>query len=99
MVYLELEYQTVSEVEVWTGVINPDRDDMSVAEANFVLRWSFDDCAKLKMDEMANRNNRGELSEAECEELEAYANVGQVIAILQAKARLALKRSVGNGTD
>lgn len=90
--------KTLNEVEIWTGVINPERHDMSVPEAHLVLRWSFDDDAKSKMEELAARNNRGELSEAEREELEAYVNVGQVIAILQAKARLSLKRSGGNGT-
>jgi hypothetical protein len=91
--------KTVNEVEIWTEVINPDGHDMSVPEANAVLRWSFDDDAKLKMEALAARNNRGELSEAEREELAAYINVGQVIAILQAKARLSLKHSGGNGTE
>ncbi len=48
---------------------------------------------------LANRNSRGELTDSEREELEAYVNVGQVIGILQAKAHLSLKRSGGNGTE
>ena len=91
--------KTVNEVEIWTGVINPDRHDMSPPEANVVLRWAFNDDAKSKMEELAERNGRGELSESEREELEAYVNVGQVIAILQAKARLSLKHTAGNGTE
>ena len=50
------------------------------------------------MEELANRNGQGELSDSERKELEAYVNVGQVIGILQAKARLSLKHSNGNGT-
>ena len=91
--------KTVNEVEIWTGVINPDRHDMSPPEANAVLRWAFNDDAKSKMEELAERNGRGELSESEREELEAYVNVGQVVAILQAKARLSLKHTAGNGTE
>lgn len=72
---------------------------MPEPEANAVLRWSFNDDAKLRMEELANRNDRGELTDSEREELEAYINVGQVIGILQAKARLSLKRSSGNGTE
>jgi len=89
--------KTVNEVEIWTGIINPDRHDMSAPEANAVLRWSFNEDAKLKMEELAARNGRGELSESEREELEAYVNVGQVVGILQAKARLSLQRSGSNG--
>ncbi len=70
---------------------------MSDSEANAVLGWSFNDEAKTRMDELMSRNGRGELADSEREELEAYINVGQVIGILQAKARLSLKRSSGNG--
>ena len=51
------------------------------------------------MEELAVRNGKGELSESEREELEAYVNVGQVVAILQAKARLSLKHPGNNGTE
>ena len=91
--------RTINEVEIWAGVINPERHDMSPPEANAVLRWKFNDDAKLKMEDLAERNGRGELSETEREELEAYVNVGQVVAILQAKARLSLKHSDGNGNE
>ena len=91
--------RTINEVEIWSGVINPDGDDMSPPEASAVLRWAFNDDAKSKMGELAERNGRGELSESEREELEAYVNVGQVVAILQAKARLSLKHTAGNGID
>ena len=90
--------KTINEVDIWTGVISPERQDMAVPEANVVLRWSFNDDAKARMEELANRNGQGELTGAERAELEAYINVGQVIGILQAKARLSLKHSSGSGT-
>jgi len=51
------------------------------------------------MEALAHRNVRGELSEAEREQLEAYVNVGQVVAILQVKARLSLKHAGHNSTE
>ncbi len=51
------------------------------------------------MEQLAVRNGKGELSETELEELEAYVNVGQVVAILQAKARLSLKHSGSNSIE
>jgi hypothetical protein len=91
--------KTINEVEIWNGIINPDSHDMSAPEANAVLRWCFNEEAKSTMETLAVRNGRGELSEAEREQLEAYVNVGQVVAILQAKARLSLKHPGSNGTE
>ena len=87
--------KTISEVDIWSEVITPDKHDMSPSDANVVLRWAFNDIAKARMEQLAERNGRGELSDSEFEELEAYINVGQVIGILQAKARLSLRRISG----
>lgn len=52
---------------------------MSPPDANAILRWSFNDDAKSRMEALMDRNGRGELTEPELDELEAYVNVGQVI--------------------
>ena len=91
--------RTISEVDIWTDVIIPDGHDMPTPEANAVLGWAFSDDAKVRMQELADRNGHNKLSDSEREELEAYINVGQVIGILQAKARLSLKHSSGNGPE
>ena len=88
--------KTNNEVEIWAGVITSDQSDMPEPAATTVLGWRFNDEAKQRMEELAARNGQGTLSDSEREELEAYVNVGQVIAILQAKARLSLKRAGGN---
>ncbi len=88
---------TITEVDIWSGVIAPGDGNMPPDHAQAVLQWKFSDDASLRMNELADRNNRGELNDAERQELENYVHVGQVIAILQAKARLSLKRSDANG--
>jgi hypothetical protein len=87
--------KTINEIDIWMGVMN---DDMSVPDANAVFGWKFSDRDKQRMEELATRNGQGTLTAPEKEELEAYMHVGQVIGILQAKARLSLKRSSGNGS-
>jgi hypothetical protein len=79
---------TTKEIDIWTEVINPQNRDMTEAEAHALLRWQFSDRAKQRMEELATRNGQGTLTTPDKEELEAYMHVGQVIAILQAKARL-----------
>jgi hypothetical protein len=91
--------KTTNEIDIWTGVIGPENQDMSAPEANAVLRWQFNDRAKQRMEELAVRNGQGTLTVAERAELEAFVHVGQVIAILQAKARLSLQRCSGNGSN
>lgn len=90
--------RNINEIDIWTAVISPEDCDMSAAEANAVLRWRFNDRAKQRMEDLAARNGRGVLTAAEKAELEAYVHVGEVIGILQAKARLCLKRTNGNGS-
>jgi len=63
--------KSINEVEIWNGIINPDSQDMSALEANAVLRRCFNDEARSAMKALADRNGRGELSEAEREQLEA----------------------------
>jgi len=88
--------KTLNEIDIWASAIEPAASGMPPADAEAILRWSFNEEAKRRMEELANRNGEGSLSESGHEELEAYVNVGQVIAILQAKARLSLQRA-GNG--
>jgi hypothetical protein len=91
--------KSTTELDVWTGVIAPENGNMPPDHARAVLQWQFNDAAKRQMNQLADRNNSGELSASEREELEAYVHVGQVIAVLQAKARLSLKQASLNGDD
>ena len=90
--------RSINEIDIWTSIISPNRDDLPPSDANAILRWEFNEQAKERIDELATRNGRGALTDAEREELESYVHVGQVVAILQAKARLSLKRAGGNGS-
>jgi hypothetical protein len=44
------------------------------------------------MSELAEKSNRGEISETERRELEGYVFVGDMLAILKSKARLSLRK-------
>jgi len=87
---------SINEIDIWSGIICPDENDMLVSDARAILHWAFNDQAKMRMEELATRNGQGKLTEPEQEELQAYVHVGQVIGILQAKARLSLKRAGDN---
>lgn len=49
--------------------------------------------AQKRLDELAEKNSNGELTDDEAAELEAYIRAGELISILQMKARSVLSRS------
>ncbi len=85
-------------IEVWSGIISPEQADLSVAEAQAILRWQFKPEDKERIEELLDRNNDGELTEGELAELDEYLRIGDVVGMLQAKARLSLKHQ-GVETD
>lgn len=88
---------TMSEAEILSDVIGADQGDLPPEAARAVLRWRFTDRAVARMNELADRNNKGILTKAEKEELQRYLRVGGLVNLVQAKARLSLKRSQQGG--
>lgn len=78
-------------------VIQPDGGDFVPDTARAILQFRFSDQQNNRMRALADRNNRGELTGDEREEMERFRRVGNFLALLQAKARLSLKRSGNNG--
>jgi hypothetical protein len=57
--------RSITEQDIWTGVIAPEDGSMSPDHARAVLQWSFNDAAKRRMNKLADRNNEGELTASE----------------------------------
>jgi hypothetical protein len=70
-------------------------DRLTPALARHVLTLGFADSDKARMRDLAERNSGGGLSAGELEELDNYVRVGDLLAILQSKARVRLKRRPG----
>ena len=60
--------------------------------ARHVLRLGFAERDRARMHELAVKNQEGEISPAERQELDNFVKVGDLLAVLQSKARLSLKR-------
>ena len=61
--------------------------------ARSLIALRADAQAQSRIDELATKCNEGSLTPAERDEYEACVQAGEMIAILQAKARLQLKRA------
>jgi hypothetical protein len=66
---------------------------MSVPVAQHVLALEFGDEDVARMRELAARNREGAITAAEREELDNFVRVGDLLALLQSKARKVLKQA------
>jgi predicted RNA-binding protein associated with RNAse of E/G family len=55
--------------------------------ASRLLSLQADPVAQQRIDELAEKCNEGQLTQEERDQYEAYVSAGNVIAVLQAKAR------------
>ncbi len=81
-----------TEGAIWRRLIEPRRSPLSheAAESLLALRFAGDDLRS--MHDLAAMNGAGGMTPAEQEELRCYVRVGDVLALLQSKARQAPKR-------
>jgi hypothetical protein len=68
-------------------------NDLSHEAAWQILEFKFSDAEIARMHELAAKNQEGTITSAETVELDAYISVGDKIAILQSKARKALRQA------
>jgi hypothetical protein len=86
-----MESTLLADAEIFSEVLEGGTGHFDPDVARAVLRLSFSDGQKQRMVELADRHNRGELDAREIGELAAYRRVGNLLALLQGKARLTLR--------
>ena len=80
----------LTEAGILEQVIMSDHYGMSPESARAILDLRFDPNAISRMNELAEKNRQGTLTQVERQELEKYLRVGNFLNLMQAKARLAL---------
>ena len=83
---------TASEAAIFSRVFANGKHALTPQLARYLLGLTFSAEDKARMHELAMKNQEGELSPAELEELHNYIQVGHLLAVLQSKARQALKK-------
>ncbi len=80
-----------SELAIFMRVFEPDEPFDAPEAAEAILAFAFDHKDVDQMNRLAAKNRDGEISANELDELENYVRVGQLLGILQSKARRTLK--------
>lgn len=72
--------------------LEPLRESLSPEQARRLAEFHADDATQKLIDELARKANDGALTESERSEYESFIEAGDLIAILQVKARDTLSR-------
>ena len=83
-----------SEAAIWARLMQTQKRELSSEAAEFLLAIDFDEADRRRMDELAERSQGGTLTAEEQSEFDGYLHVGNLLAVMQSKARLALKRKL-----
>jgi hypothetical protein len=82
---------TLTEADILTELVDPDRPTFSPQVAQELLALKFNDDATKRIREMLAKNNAGTITEAEKGTLDNYLRVGEFLDLIQAKARVTLQ--------
>jgi hypothetical protein len=83
-----------TELETLDRILDPIRECFTPEVAARIAALRADPTVQARLDLLAEKNNSATLLDDERAELQSYVQAGNLIAVLQAKARLVLQ---GNG--
>ena len=83
----------ISGATIFSRIFESSREGISPELARYILGLGFATEDRSRMRELAAKNQRGNISPQELEELDYYVTAGDILAIWQSKARRALKQS------
>ncbi len=82
-----------SEAAIWARLMRMQKEELPFEAAEFLLSIGFPEADRHRMMQLAERSETGILTVEEQAEFDGYLHVGNLLAVMQSKARLALKRS------
>ena len=77
---------------IFSRIFESNRGGISPELARYILGLGFSTEDSSRMQALAAKNQRGDISHQELEELDNYTTAGDILAIWQSKARQALKQ-------
>jgi len=80
------------EAAIWARLMQAQGETPSPAVAEYLLSIGFAESDRAEMQRLAERSAAGTLTDAEQTEFDSYLHVGNLLAVLQSKARVALRR-------
>ncbi len=88
---MSLAMAETSEMAILRRIVDPEQPFLSAEAARVLLRLDFNADDRTRMNQLAAKNRVGKLTPTEEQELNSYIRVGQMLGILQSKARRSLR--------
>jgi hypothetical protein len=79
------------EAAIWARVMDSPSEVLTRAAAEYLLSFRFSSDDERRMLELAERSNSGALTAEELAELDSYLHVGNVLAVMQARAKALIR--------
>ena len=86
------ELAPTTEAAIFARLWDGEVVKLNITVARHLLRLRFSDDEQARVVSLVRRNRDGELTPAEIEEMDNYLKVADLLALLQSKARLFLRR-------
>lgn len=80
------------EAALWKRVIKPEHADLSREAAESLLRLTFGDEDRRRIEELLRKNEEDALSSEEMEDLDGFLHVSFFLDLMHSKARRSLKK-------
>ena len=80
------------EPAIWARLMQTPGGELSPEAAEYLLSIRFGENDADRMGQLAERSESGELTDEERAEFDSYLHVGNLLAVIQSKALLALRR-------
>jgi len=84
------------EAHIWARLMQSQRDDPSQEVARYLLSIGFGQRDRDRMRQLAERSESGELTDEERAEFDSYLHIGNLLAVMQSRARVALRQGSPN---
>src|SRR5437764_218001 len=82
-----------SQAAILDRLLEPENGELAPAAARYILALDFKQADRERMEALAAKARAGALSQGEQTELEDYRHVSHLLALMQSKARMSLKRA------
>jgi hypothetical protein len=85
--------ELITEADIMAEIIEPGFPDLPVEAARVLAGLRFNEGARRRIDELAEKNRQGSLTESEHALLDKYLRVGNFLNLLKAKAHVTLAKA------
>jgi len=85
-----------SEAAIWARLIDSQPDQLTRDAAQYLLGFGFAERDHSRMQDLAEKSQAGTLTDDESREFDSYLHIGNLLSVIQSKARLVLH---GSGTS